>query len=135
MIAVSTQRLTGGLVDYRDMGLATVKRIGEALRVWQVLGPSRVESRFEALHATTLTPIVGRDEEIELFLRRWQRAKNGEGQVVVPGSIAPRYGPCHDGHAAESRPCSYCVIHRRVLLLRRPQEIHASMQPGNQFRD
>lgn len=83
VISASTKRLTGGLFDYRDMGLATVKGIGEALRVWQVLGPSRVESRFEALHAATLTPIVGRDEEIELLLRRWQRAKDGEGQVVL----------------------------------------------------
>jgi class 3 adenylate cyclase len=83
VISTSTQRLTGGLFDYRDMGMLTVKGIGDAVRVWQVLGPSRVESRFEALHSTTLTPIVGRDEEIELLLRRWQRAKNGEGQVVL----------------------------------------------------
>ncbi|MBC8742950.1 AAA family ATPase [Paraburkholderia sp. UCT31] len=83
VISTSTQRLTGGLFDYRDMGLPTVKGMGEAVRVWQVLGPSRVESRFEALHGTTLTPIVGRDEEIELLLRRWQRAKHGEGQVVL----------------------------------------------------
>ena len=83
VISTSTQRLTGGLFDYRDMGLVAVKGIGEAVRVWQVLGPSRVESRFEALHATNLTPIVGRDEEIELLVRRWQRAKNGEGQVVL----------------------------------------------------
>jgi class 3 adenylate cyclase/tetratricopeptide (TPR) repeat protein len=83
VISTSTQRLTSGLFDYRDMGLATVKGMGDAVRVWQVLGPSRVESRFEALHGTTLTPIVGRDEEIELLLRRWRRAKNGEGQVVL----------------------------------------------------
>ena len=83
VISTSTQRLTGGLFDYRDMGLAAVKGIGEVVRVWQVLGPSRVESRFDALHATTLTPIVGRDEEIELLLRRWRRAENGEGQVVL----------------------------------------------------
>ena len=83
VISTSTQRLTGGLFDYRDLGLAAVKGISEAVRVWQVLGPSRVENRFEALHASILTPIVGRDEEIELLLRRWQRAKNGEGQVVL----------------------------------------------------
>jgi class 3 adenylate cyclase len=83
VISASTQRLTGGLFDYRDMELATVRGIGDPVQVWQVLGPSRVESRFEALHATTLTPIVGRDEEIELLLRRWQWAKNGEGQVVL----------------------------------------------------
>ncbi|MGF6808404.1 class 3 adenylate cyclase/tetratricopeptide (TPR) repeat protein [Paraburkholderia sp. Clong3] len=83
VISTSTQRLTAGLFDYRDMGLTTVKGFDEAVRVWQVLGPSGVESRFEALHTTTLTPIVGRDEEIELLLSRWQRAKNGDGQVVL----------------------------------------------------
>jgi class 3 adenylate cyclase len=72
VISTSTQRLTAGLFDYRDMGLVTVRGIGDAVRVWQVLGPSGVESRFEALHATTLTPIVGRDEEIALLLSRWQ---------------------------------------------------------------
>jgi hypothetical protein len=42
-----------------------------------------VESRFEALHATGLTALVGREEESELLLRRWSRAKNSEGQVVL----------------------------------------------------
>ena len=42
-----------------------------------------MESRFEALHATGLTALVGREEEFELLLRRWSRAKNGEGQVVL----------------------------------------------------
>ena len=51
--------------------------------VWQVVGTSGVESRFEALHTTGLTALVGRDEEFELLLRRWQRAKSGEGQVVL----------------------------------------------------
>ncbi|WP_245643747.1 AAA family ATPase [Paraburkholderia oxyphila] len=83
VISTSTQRLTGALFDYRDMGLGTVKGFDDPLQVWQVLGPSGVESRSEALHATTLTPIVGRDEEIELLLRRWHQAKNGEGQVVL----------------------------------------------------
>jgi predicted AAA+ superfamily ATPase len=48
-----------------------------------VLRPGSVESRFEALHASALTPLVGREEELELLLRRWSRAKNGEGQVVL----------------------------------------------------
>jgi AAA ATPase domain len=42
-----------------------------------------VESRFEALHATGLTTLVGREEESELLLRRWPKAKTGEGQVVL----------------------------------------------------
>ncbi|MEM5300159.1 AAA family ATPase [Burkholderia sp. JPY481] len=83
VISTSTQRLTAGLFDYCDKGLATVKGFDEGVRVWQVLGPSGVESRFEALHATALTPIVGREEEIELLLNQWQRAKSGKAQVVL----------------------------------------------------
>jgi predicted ATPase len=51
--------------------------------VWQVLRPSGVESRFEALHGSRLSPLIGRDEEIDLLLRRWARAKAGDGQVVL----------------------------------------------------
>jgi predicted ATPase len=50
---------------------------------WQVLRPSLVESRFEALRGSALTRLVGRDEEIDLLLRRWARAKSGDGQVVL----------------------------------------------------
>ena len=46
-------------------------------------GQASVESRFEALHATGLTALVGREEELELLLRRWSKAKTGEGQVVL----------------------------------------------------
>jgi predicted ATPase len=42
-----------------------------------------MQSRFEALHSAELTPLVGREEEFELLLRRWQRAKSGDGQVVL----------------------------------------------------
>ena len=41
------------------------------------------EGRFEAMHATGVTDLVGREEELELLLRRWSRAKTGEGQVVL----------------------------------------------------
>ena len=42
-----------------------------------------MESRFEALHASGLTELVGREEELELLLRRWSKAKTGDGQVVL----------------------------------------------------
>ena len=42
-----------------------------------------MESRFEALHASGVTELVGRKEELELLLRRWSKAKTGEGQVVL----------------------------------------------------
>jgi predicted ATPase len=53
------------------------------VRVWAALRPSGVESRFEAMHASGLTALVGREEELELLLRRWSKAKTGEGQVVL----------------------------------------------------
>jgi hypothetical protein len=54
-----------------------------SVRAWTALRPSGVESRFEALHASGLTELVGREEELELLLRRWSKAKTGEGQVVL----------------------------------------------------
>jgi predicted ATPase len=53
------------------------------VRAWAALRPSVVESRFEALHATGATELVGREEEREILLRRWSRAKSGEGQVAL----------------------------------------------------
>ena len=52
-------------------------------RLWAALRASSAEGRFEALHATGLTALVGREEELELLVRRWSRAKTGEGQVVL----------------------------------------------------
>ena len=83
VIAARTRRLVGDLFDYRDLGAVEVKGIAEPVPVWQVLGSSAVESRFEALRGSTLSPMVGRDEEIDLLLRRWARAKAGDGQIVL----------------------------------------------------
>jgi class 3 adenylate cyclase/tetratricopeptide (TPR) repeat protein len=83
VICASTQRLTGALFEYRDLGPAVVKGIDQPISVWQALGSSAVDSRFEAFRTSSLTPIVGRGEEIELLLRRWERVRNGDGQVVL----------------------------------------------------
>ena len=79
----TTRSLIGNLFDCRDLG--AIDKTGGAgpMRVWQVLGEGTVASRFEALRGAALTPLVGRDEEIDLLLRRWARAKTGDGQVVL----------------------------------------------------
>jgi class 3 adenylate cyclase/predicted ATPase len=82
VIADSTRRLLGNLFELRDLGSRDLKGIGPA-RAWAALRASSVESRFEALHSTDLAALVGREEEFELLLRRWSRAKTGEGQVVL----------------------------------------------------
>jgi class 3 adenylate cyclase len=82
VIAGSTRRLTGGLFDYHDLGTVALKGFAEKAPVWQVLGASAAESRFEALRVAS-TPLVGREEEIALLQRRWEQAKRGDGQVVL----------------------------------------------------
>jgi class 3 adenylate cyclase len=83
VIAPGTRRLVGDLFEYRDLGPTEVKGIAGPVPAWQVLRPSVVASRFEALRGSTLTRLVGRDEEIDLLLRRWARVKAGDGQVVL----------------------------------------------------
>ena len=83
VIAESTRKLIGNLFDLQDLGPQDLKGIGHSVGTWAVLRPASVESRFEALHASGLTELVGREEELELLLRRWSKAKTGEGQVVL----------------------------------------------------
>jgi class 3 adenylate cyclase/predicted ATPase len=83
VIAEGTRRLLGDLFEFEDLGTRELKGIPGPVRAWTVLRASSVESRFEALHASGLTALVGREEESELLLRRWSRAKTGEGQVVL----------------------------------------------------
>jgi class 3 adenylate cyclase/tetratricopeptide (TPR) repeat protein len=83
LVAESTRRLAGDLFEYRVLGPVAIKGLAEPVVAAQVLGESTIESRFEALRAATLIPLVGRDEEAQLLLRRWAQAKTGEGQIVL----------------------------------------------------
>jgi len=83
VIAEGTRRLLGNLFELKDLGTKDLKGIAEPVRAWAALRAGSAEGRFEALHASGLTALVGRDEESELLLRRWARAKSGEGQVVL----------------------------------------------------
>ena len=83
VIAESTRKLVGNLFELDDLGAKDLKGISGPVRAWAALRPASVESRFDALHATGLTELVGREEELALLLRRWSKAKTGEGQVVL----------------------------------------------------
>ena len=83
VIAESTRRLIGNLFELEDLGAKDLKGIAGPARAWAVLRASSAEGRFEAMHATELTDLVGREEEFDLLLRRWSKAKTGEGQVVL----------------------------------------------------
>ena len=83
VIAEGTRKLLGNLFELEDLGAKDLKGIAGQVRAWAALRASSAEGRFEALHASGLTELVGREEELELLLRRWSRAKTGEGQVVL----------------------------------------------------
>src|SRR5215475_7971231 len=102
LICPHTRQLTGGHFDYRDLGALALKGWTEPVQVWQVLRASGVESRFEAMHKTTLPPLFGREEEIELLLRRWRHATQEEGRVVVLTG-EPGIGKSHIALALEER--------------------------------
>jgi class 3 adenylate cyclase/predicted ATPase len=83
VIAEGTRKLLGDLFELEDLGPKDLKGMTGPVRASAALRRASVESRFEAMHATGVTELVGREEELELLLRRWSRAKTGEGQVVL----------------------------------------------------
>ena len=83
VVAENTRTLLGNLFEFQDLGFRDLKGVSGPVRAWAALRPNYMESRFDALHTTGLTQLVGRKEEIELLLRRWSRASMGEGQVVL----------------------------------------------------
>ncbi len=83
VIAEGTRRLIGDLFEYRDLGAVELKGIAAPVPAWQALGTSSVDNRFEALRTSSLTPLVGREDELELLLGRWRRARAGDGQIVL----------------------------------------------------
>jgi TolB-like protein/class 3 adenylate cyclase/predicted ATPase len=82
-IGATTRRLIGDLFDCTALCTSDAPGNGQPTRIWQVLGESAVTSRFVALRGPVLTPLVGRDEEMDLLSRRWARAKMCEGQAVL----------------------------------------------------
>jgi class 3 adenylate cyclase/predicted ATPase len=82
VIAESTRRQIGGLFDLEDLGLQALAGFAERQHAWRIVCESNVLSRFEALRSQA-TPLVGRDEELDLLVRRWEQARAGEGRVVL----------------------------------------------------
>lgn len=83
VIDSATQRMIANLFEYRDLGTFEARGFDAPVRLYAVLKPSTVESRFEATRGASLTPLVGREEVLARMLAAWEEARQAHGQIVV----------------------------------------------------
>jgi class 3 adenylate cyclase len=126
VIAELTRRLVGNLFELEDLGVQDLKGIAGAVRAWAAVRARLVESRFEALRASGLTALVGREEETDLLLRRWARAKTGEGQVVL---ISGEAGIGKSRLTAELLEGLAAEPHTRMRYFCSPQHTDSALYP------
>ena len=125
-IEPTTWRLIGNLFDCRELGAIDTNSDSEPIRRWQVLGQSVVASRFEALRGSKLTPLVGRDEEIDLLLRRWARAKAGDGQIIL---VSGEAGLGKSRVTAAFEECLHAEPHLRLRYFCSPYHQDSALFP------
>jgi class 3 adenylate cyclase len=126
VISEGTRRLLGNLFELEDLGGKDLKGIAGPIPAWAALRARSVESRFEALHATGLIALVGREEETELLLRRWGRAKTWEGRVVL---IAGEAGIGKSRLTAELLERLAAEAHTRLRYFCSPQHTDSALYP------
>jgi class 3 adenylate cyclase len=90
VIADSTRKLLGDLFDLEDLGGKDLKGLSGSEQVWAGVRANPVDSRFDALHASGVTQLVGRQEELELLLRGTVR--NLVCEVMMMGSEGASHG-------------------------------------------
>jgi len=83
VISPTTYRLVTGLFEYEELGPQILKGLSSPLEVYAVVRESEAQSRFEVAIRTGLTPLIGREHEMGLLHERWERARQGSGQVVL----------------------------------------------------
>ena len=126
VIAETTRALAGRMFELDDLGRHDLKGFAETVRVWSVSGGRRAESRFDATRAEHLTELVGRDEEMEILLRRWKRVKSGEGQVVL---ISGEPGIGKSRLARELQDAIADELHYRLRHQCSPYHINSALYP------
>jgi class 3 adenylate cyclase len=129
IIAEATRRQIGELFDLEDLGPQALAGFGEAQRAWRVLSESGEISRFEALRSGE-TPLVGREEDVELLVRRWQQAKSGDGRVVLisgePGIGKSRLTAALSERIESEPHIRYVISVRRIIRTARSIPLSSS---------
>jgi class 3 adenylate cyclase len=126
VISDSARRLVGGMFECRDLGRVALKGFADSIQAWHVLGASSAESRFYARGEAELTPLVGREEELELLRRRWQQVCEGRGRVVLvagePGIGKSRLTDAFQGALSAE-------LHYRVRNFCSPHHTNSALYP------
>ncbi|MFQ5792214.1 MAG: adenylate/guanylate cyclase domain-containing protein, partial [Acidobacteriota bacterium] len=127
LISVASQRLVEGLFECDDLGPQHLKGVSEEVRIFRVCGESGAPSRFEVSARRGLTPLVGREEEVGLLMKRWQQTVDGEGQVVL------LYGEAGLGKSRISRGLRdrlEGVAHNKILYYSSPYHKNSALHPA-----
>jgi class 3 adenylate cyclase/DNA-binding SARP family transcriptional activator len=126
VIAASTRRLVGRMFDCRALAAGELEGLPSSLEAWHVRAEKIGVSRFEARRTGALSPLVGRQEEMELLLRRWNQAKLGQGRVVLL-SGEPGIGKSRIAetllHSLGAEP------HTRLRYSCSPHHTHSALHP------
>ncbi len=120
LISESTRRLLSSAFDLHDLGLQELRGITEPIHVYRVDRAKSVASRFEAAHAESVTPLAGRSSELSLLLDRWNKVKEGDGQVILLSGI-PGVGKSRLVHELKS----HVQKELHLLLLHQSSPYHS----------
>ena len=118
VIDATTRRQIGGLFECQNLGTVELKGLPAAVPAWQVVSENHTLGQFEALRSGA-TPLIGRDEEMELLLRRWEQAKTGKGRVVLI-SAEPGVGKSRLAEALAERIAAEPHISAALFLFAAP---------------
>jgi TolB-like protein/class 3 adenylate cyclase/predicted ATPase len=125
VIADSTRDQVGALFEVADLGPQQLRGFGAPQHAWRILGGREGLSRFEALRSGG-TPLIGREEEIELLSRRWSQAKAGAGRVVL---ISGEPGIGKSRLAEAFRECVIGEPHARLRYFCSPHHQDSALFP------
>jgi class 3 adenylate cyclase/predicted ATPase len=83
VVSAATKSQLGQMFELEDLGIVTLKGFDKPIKAWRAKSDTGVTSRSEMLYADSVTPLVGRDEELNLLVSRWRQSKGSDGRVVL----------------------------------------------------
>jgi class 3 adenylate cyclase/tetratricopeptide (TPR) repeat protein len=125
VIADGTRRVIGHLFEFDDLGPQELRGFPGRPRAWRVVSDSQEVDRFAAL-GSEAAPMVGREEELDILLRRWSQASAGQGRVVLL-SGEPGIGKSRLTAALRSRLSN--TPHTRLRYFCSPQQRDSALYP------